>query len=164
MEKFYTVNEGSALYEDYWAWQNSIEPNRKIVDGFFKEFGIESTLFCPFSMVIGIVPTENDKVKFAKQLCSKETNEGLRFFKKNSFINKEWVKRAVDLKNVRKPSPAWYNNYMMGHSSSRLFDYKGIVYCSFSADQIKMPSETFTEIKGSEFYKVMEEIENGKSD
>ena len=126
MEKFYTVNEGSALYEDYWDWKNSIEPNRKIVDDFFKEFGIESTLFCPFSTVIGIVPTENDKVKFAKQLCSKETNEG--------------------------------------HSSSRLFDYKGIVYCSFSADQIKMPSETFTEIKGSEFYKVMEEIENGKSD
>ena len=106
----------------------------------------------------------SDKVKFVKQLCSKETNEGLRFFKKNSFINKEWVKRAVGLKNVRKPSPAWYNNYMMGHSSSRLFDYKGVVYCSFSADQIEMPSDTFTEIKGSEFYKVMEEIENGKSD
>ena len=41
MEKFYTVNEGSALYEDYWAWKNSIEPNRKIADDFFKEFGIE---------------------------------------------------------------------------------------------------------------------------
>jgi hypothetical protein len=53
---------------------------------------------------------------------------------------------------------------MMGHSSSRLFDYKGILYCSFSADQIEMNSDTFTEIKGSEFYKVMEEIENGKSD
>jgi len=147
LEKFYTVNEGSQLYDDYWAWKNSIEPNRKIADDFFKEFGIESTLFCPSHNVIGIVPTENDKAKFEKQLCSKETNEGLRFFKKNSAINKEWVKRAIEIKNTHKPSPAWYNNYM-GRSSSRLFDYNGVLYCSFSADQIEMSSDIFTEIKG----------------
>ena len=107
--------------------------------------------------MIGIVPTDNDRIKFAKQLCTKESNEGLRFFKKNSAINKEWVKRAVNLKNVHKPSPAWLNNFM-GKSSSRLFDCNGVLYCSFSANQIEMPVDTFTEIKGSEFYKVMEEM------
>lgn len=163
MEKFYTVNKGSALYEDYYSWYNSLIPNRKIMYDFCKEMGIEADLCCPNRIAFGIVPTENDKVKFAKQLCSKETNEGLRFFKKNSVVNKEWVKRAVNLKNVHKPSPAWYNNFM-GHSFSRLFDYNGVLYCSFSANQIEMPSDTFTEIKGSEFYKVMEEIENGKVD
>lgn len=163
MDKFYTVNEGSSLYDDYWAWKNCLAPNKKVVDDFFKEFGIEADLYCQNSTVIGIVPTENDKIKFAKQLCSKETDEGLRFFKKNSAINKEWVKRAVGLKNVHKPSPAWLNKYM-GRSSSRLFDHNGILYCSFSANQIEMPSDVFTEIKGSEFYKVMEEIENGKTD
>ncbi|WP_251316683.1 hypothetical protein [Flintibacter muris] len=163
MDKFYTVNEGSSLYDDYWAWKNCLVPNKKIVDDFFKEFGIEADLYCQNSTVIGIVPTENDKIKFAKQLCSKETDEGLRFFLKNSAINKEWVKRAVGLKNVHKPSPAWLNKYM-GRSSSRLFDHNGILYCSFSANQIEMPSDVFTEIKGSEFYKVMEEIENGKTD
>lgn len=162
MEKFYTVNEGSRLYDDYWAWRNSIEPNKKIVNDFFSEFGVEASLYCPGPSRIGIVPTENDKVKFAKQLCSKETNEGLRFFKKTSAIGKEWVKRALNLKNVSKPSPAWYNNYM-GRSSTRLFDYNGVLYCSFSADQIEMPSDTFTEIKGSEFYRILEEIENGKA-
>ena len=162
MEKFYTVNEGSRLYDDYWAWRNSIEPNKKIVNDFFSEFGIEADLYCSGPSRIGIVPSENDKVKFAKQLCTKETNEGLRFFKKSSAIGKEWVKRAANLKNVSKPSPAWLNNYM-GRSSSRLFDYKGVVYCSFSADQIEMPSDTFTEIKGSEFYGILEEIENGKA-
>lgn len=162
MEKFYTVNEGSRLYDDYWAWRNSIEPNKKIVNDFFSEFGVEASLYCPGPSRIGIVPTENDKVKFAKQLCSKETNEGLRFFKKTSAIGKEWAKRALNLKNVSKPSPAWYNNYM-GRSSTRLFDYNGVLYCSFSADQIEMPSDTFTEIKGSEFYRILEEIENGKA-
>ena len=98
MEKFYTVNEGSKLYDDYWAWRNSIASNKKIVDDFFKEFGIEADLYCPNSTVIGIVPTDNDRIKFAKQLCTKESNEGLRFFKKNSAINKEWVKRAVNLR------------------------------------------------------------------
>lgn len=157
MEKFYTVNEGSKLYDDYWTWRNSIASNKKIVDDFFKEFGIEADLYCQNSTVIGIVPTDNDRIKFAKQLCTKESDEGLRFFKKNSAINKEWVKRAVNLKNVHKPSPAWLNNFM-GKSSSRLFDYNGVLYCSFSANQIEMPVDTFTEIKGSEFYKVMEEM------
>lgn len=157
MEKFYTVNEGSRLYDDYWVWRNSLAPNKRLVDGFFKEYGIESDLYCPTPSVIGIVPTDNDKVKFAKQLCAKETNEGLRFFKKNSAINKVWVERAVNLKNLHKPSPAWLNQYM-GRSSSRLFDYNGIVYCSISANQIAVPADTFTEIKGSEFYKIMEEI------
>lgn len=163
MDKFYTVNEGSSLYADYWAWKNCLAPNKKLVDDFFKEFGIEADLYCQSSVVIGIVPTKNDKIKFAKQLCLKETDEGLRFFKKNSAINKEWVKRAVGLKNAHKPSPAWLNKYMV-RSSSRLFDYNGVLYCSLSANQIEMPSDTFTEIKGSEFYKIMEEIENGKID
>lgn len=159
MDKFYTVNEGSSLYNDYWAWRNSMASNKKIVDDFFKEFGIEADLYCPTAGVIGIVPTDNDKVKFAKQLCSKESNEGLRFFKKNSAINKEWIKRAVELKNLHKPSPAWLNKYM-GRSSSRLFDYNGVVYCSISASKIEVPINTFTEIKGSEFFKIMEEIED----
>ena len=67
MEKFYTVNEGSKLYDDYWAWRNSIASNKKIVDDFFKEFGIEADLYCPNSTVIGILPTDNDRIKFAKQ-------------------------------------------------------------------------------------------------
>lgn len=159
MDKFYTIKEGSSLYNDYWAWKNSIMPNKKIVDDFFNEFEIEATLYCANVASIGIVPTDNDKAKFSKQLCSKETNEGLRLFKKNSAINKEWVKRAVDLKNIYKPSPAWFNKYM-GRSSSRLFDYNGVLYCSFSAEQIEMPLDTFTEIKGSEFYKIMEEIKD----
>ena len=163
MQKFYTVNEGSRLYEDYWAWKNSIASNRKIMDDFCKEMGIEADLCCPNAIAFGIVPTENDKAKFAKQLCSKETSEGLRLFKKNSVVNREWVKCATGLKNVDKPSPAWYNKYM-GRSSSRLFDHNGVLYCSFSADQIEMPSNTFTEIKGSEFYMIMEEIEDGKTD
>jgi len=162
LEKFYTVNEGTSLYKDYWAWRNSIEPDKKIANDFFSEFGIEADLYCPGSTRIGIVPTENDKVKFATQLCSKETDEGLRFFKRNSAVNKEWVKRVVNLKNVSKPSPAWHNKYM-GQSSSRLFDHNGVLYCSFSANQIEMPTDIFTEIKGSEFYKILEEIENGKA-
>ena len=66
-------------------------------------------------------------------------------------------KTCCKFENVHKPSPAWLNNFM-GKSSSRLFDCNGVLYCSFSANQIEMPVDTFTEIKGSEFYKVMEEM------
>lgn len=158
MEKFYTVNEGSSLHKAYWDWVNHFDSNKKISEDFLKEFGIEATSYCPDVTVLGIVPTENDKIRFLKQLCSKDTDGGLRFFKKNSVVNREWVKRAARLKSVHKPLPAWYNKYS-GRSSSRLFDHNGILYCSFSAERIEMPTDTFTEIKGSEFYRIMEEIE-----
>lgn len=41
-----------------------------------------------------------------------------------------------------------------------MFDYQGVLYCSYRADYIVMPENTFQEIKGSDFYKIMEEMED----
>lgn len=82
MEKFYTVNEGSALYEDYWAWKNSIEPNRKIADDFFKEFGIESTLFCPFSTVLVLFLQKMIKLNLQNNFVLKRQMKGCDFLRK----------------------------------------------------------------------------------
>ena len=47
----------------------------------------------------------------------------------------------------------------MGRSSTRLFSYQGELYCSIEADRIGVPENTFTEIKGSDFFKIIEELE-----
>ena len=159
MEKFFTVNEGSQLYQNYWNWRNNIKANNDIAKSFMLEHGIETTWYCPGKDVFGIVPTDHDKEKFGDQLRIGETNDGLRFFKKNSVIGKAWREYGEKLKFLHKPSPTWYNKFVVGRSSSRLFDYNGVVYCSITAENIDVSGcNTFTEIKGSEFYKNMEEI------
>lgn len=163
MEKFFTINEGSQLYEDYWNWRNNIKSNNEIVSAFLKEHDIETHLYCPGKDFLGIVPTERDKEKFGNQLRTGETNEGLRFFKKNSTIGKAWKEHGEKLKFLHKPSPSWYNRFVVGRSSSRLFDYNGILYCSIEAEDIDVSDNSaFTEMKGSEFYKIMEEISDDK--
>lgn len=160
MEKFFTVKEGSSLYKDFWNWFNSIKKNNDIVTEFFREHEIEATKYVPGNEYLGIVPTDSDLVKFEKQLSKKESNQGLRFFRKNSAIGKAWIERAADMKFRYKPMPVWYGkDVAVGKSSSRLFDYDGTLYCSISADTINVSDDIFTEIKGSEFYKVMEAIE-----
>lgn len=159
MEKFYIVKEGSQLHNDYWKWKNSIFDNNKIVNDFFARNGIESTQYWISNNQIGIVPTENDEIKFEKQFTKYALENGLYMFKKNSVIGKAWIKQAADMKIYYKPSPSWYNSVIVGRSSSRLFDYSGILYCSYSAERVEMPENMFQEIKGSDFYKIMEEME-----
>ena len=141
MEKFYIVKEGSRLYTDYWEWRNSVSENNKIVIGFFEQHGIEATRYWISKDQIGIIPTKNDENKFAKQFTKYALEDGLCLFKRNSVIGKAWIKQAAEMKLYHKPSPSWYNSY--------------------HADKVEMPEDMFQEIKGSDFYKIMEEIEEG---
>lgn len=160
MEKFYIVKEGSRLHTDYWEWRNSVSENNKIVIGFFEQHGIEAIKYWILKDQIGIIPAKNDEDKFEKQFTKYALENGLRLFKRNSVIGKAWTKQAEDMKIYHKPFPSWYNSVCVGRSSSRLFDHKGVLYCSYNAEQVEMPETMFHEIKGSEFYKIMEEIEN----
>lgn len=161
MEKFYIVKEGSRLHTDYWEWRNSVSENNKIVISFFEQHGIEATRYWISKDQIGIIPTKNDENKFAKQFTKYALEDGLCLFKRNSVIGKAWIKQAADIKIYHKPSPSWYNSVITGRSSSRLFGHKGILYCSYHAERVEMPEDMFQEIKGSDFYKIMEEIEEG---
>lgn len=161
MEKFYIVKEGSRLHSDYWEWRKSVSENNKIVIDFFQQHGIEATKYWISSNQIGIIPTENDLNKFESQFTKYALEDGLCLFRRNSVIGKAWIKQAVDIKVLHKPSPSWYNSVIVGRSSSRLFDHNGILYCSYHAEKVEMPEDMFEEIKGSDFYKIMEEIEGG---
>lgn len=158
MEKFYIIQEGSRLHTDYWRWKDSISVNNRIVNDFFKRYRIEATQYWISNNQIGIMPTENDENKFENQFTKYASENGLYLFKRNSVVGKDWIRQAENMKIYHKPFPSWYNSYLTGRSSSRLFDHKGILYCSISAEKINVENNGFQEIKGSEFYKILEEI------
>lgn len=158
MEKFFVVKQDSELYKEYWDWRNNVSENNKLIIDFFNKNNIFATEYYSSKDCLGIVPTVEDKSRFEKQFKASETNEGLRIFKKNSVIGKAWRILTETMTFLYCPSPAWLNKRSFGRSSSRLFDYNGILYASISAESVDMPEDTFEEIKGSAFYKVMEEI------
>ncbi len=160
MEKFYIVQANSRLFRDYWTWQNSINSNCTIVRQFCEEHGIESTQFSLGCLQLGIVPTKQDKEKFGKQLAvCRDGQYGIRFFKKNSTIGKAWAAIAKEkIHHSNKPMPGFYNKTNCA-LSTRLFDYNNKLYCSITGETVDMPDDIFTEIKGSEFYRVLEKTE-----
>ena len=159
MEKFFIVKDGSALHRDYWAWKNNIVENNKIISDFLERHGIEATKYIDAKDRIGILPTDQDKKVFEKQFTQTLYGNGLRIFKKNSAVGRAWMKQAEGMTFLHKPFPTWYNHCLIGKSSSRLFDHNGILYCSIQAETVSVTADIFQEIKGSEFYKIMEEIE-----
>ena len=161
-ERFFTVEPGSSLYEHYFQYQKYLNETGKAFDKISEEFGIESTAYLPYFGRFGIVPTNADEQKFAGQFTAKQFKGGLRTFKLRSPVNIAWTNALKDaaVKQVSKPDPAWELG-LLGKSSYRLFDYKGTLYFSmerFWGNTEKLPSY-LTEIKGSEFWQVIEEIE-----
>lgn len=159
MEKFYIVTEQSRLHKDYFEYKNNAKRIKELVNEFTDKHTIETHLYYPSNSGIAIVPTKNDKELFDKML-NKSVGEGLRFFKKNSKISKDWI-NLLDINNIKvinKPMVGFYIRGLLGKHRTRLFDVEGILYCSVDTDvqEINCP-EGFTEIKASEFYKVIEE-------
>ena len=155
MNKYFVVNEDSELYADYFAWKDD---KSKISDAFKKvcdKFGIETTQFYLNQNRLHIHPTENDDLKFEKMM--KKTGWGE--FKVNSEPSKMWVALVKDIKHFRKPQLLFYF-HSLGYSwRERLFDIDGKLYGSIESNMdIQMP-DFVTEIKASEFYKIIEDYE-----
>lgn len=160
MERYFIVTEESRLHADWFAYKE----NRRDVERNFakvrEELGIESDAFYVTNEHFYIVPTEQDKKKYASVLCA-PINDGLQKFKCNSKSGKAWVTalKDADLKVLYKPRLIFYIKNEGGKYRSRLFDIDGVVYCSIDPCQKEAP-KGFKEIKGSEFFKIIEEHEN----
>lgn len=156
MERYFIVTDEFLIEQlkEYEIMRKKVEETFK---EFKKEVGIETVAYYPTVDVFKIVPTESDLDKFSSMMkVDRET------FKKNSALNKEWVKicKEKDLKTPRKPT--WELHDLIGghiyRFRSRLFSYKDKVYGSFESDgDFTIPTEHFIELKASEFYKIVEE-------
>ena len=159
MGKYFVVNEDSVLYADYFAWKNN---RSKISDAFKKvcdKFGIETTEFYLDQKRLHIHPLESDFEKFKDMMKKDSWGE----FKKNSEPSKMWVELVKDIEHFGKPRLLLYFRSLGSRWKERLFDIDGKLYGSIESNQdVNMP-DFVTEIKASEFYKIIEDYEEKQS-
>lgn len=161
MDKYYEVTKESKLYDEYFKWFNNYIEIKKIAKEFMTTHGIETVEFYASNENFHIVPTANDMKTFEKQLCKNSEDYGLVKFKKTSSIGKDWAAKNVTV--LRKPMVTfeYYNHIYSG--STRLFHDKNTNKVYFSLESKSDIEETpvgFVEMKGSDFYKVIEDIES----
>lgn len=164
MEKYYVIKPECGFYKQVFDYLE----NAQIVNKLFKQFShdmeIESNLYYASNDTVSIVPTAKDKEKFANQFKKyADGATGLMFFKQNSRVYKEWISllKKNNLKVKSRPQPGFYFG-IWGKGSSRLFEHDGKLYMSLNYNQDFEDPQDCEPILGSEFYKVLEELEHNK--
>lgn len=161
MERYFSVNKESDLYREWFKFDDNRKRLNAAYNDFCKEMTIESNEYGIEWNALYIKPTEKDLKQFASQFQVKDYGDGARQFKKNSKVYKAWIKKLEDrnLEIISKPS-MWHYFGAYGRSNSRIFDdNNGNVYCSIEAEYLEKKIEGVTEIKASEFFKVIEDIQ-----
>ena len=158
MNKYFEIQADSDLYRKYFAYKKDIP---KIVAAYkevCEKFGIEAAEFMPRKSRLYIIPTEADVEKlgkFMKKTCCGE-------FKRNSEPCKMWVSLVKDIENFEKPKLFYYFD-LLGHRwKERLFAVEDKLYCSIESDGEVSTPDFAIEMKASEFYKIIESIEESE--
>lgn len=155
MNKYFKIQTDCDLYRKYFAYKKDIPKIVAACKEVCESFGIETKEFILQKNYLQIVPTKADREKFKSLM--KKTNYGE--FKKNSEPCKMWVSLVKDIENFYKPRLFYYFG-LFGSYKERLFDFDSKLYCSIEdAREIEIPDFAI-EIKASEFYKIIENVEN----
>ena len=158
MEKFFTIKKDSVFYEAYVQYEKDVKANAEAFKKFSEEHGIEATLYVPSNSFVMIIPTKNDLKKFEGMFITKEFGDGLRKFKKNCKITKDWVEVAKTIPKPKKPDYFSYGMRFNGRFSSRCFMIGDVLYGSAESKTVEL-LDFMEEIKASEFYKAIEDSE-----
>ena len=151
-EVFMTINSDSKLYNDYFVWWNGREKMLAAANSVMDQFGIESKQFFTKKDRHIIVPTESDKKKFDGMLMKDGQS-----FKKRSAPNKAWVEAMKDMV-MRKPQLFGYmpTSLLGCRWKEQLFHVDETLYCRIDSNGNAAVPDFATEIKGSEYYAVLE--------
>lgn len=180
MEKFYIVTNETFLKE-IDDFKKNEEKRNEVIKDFFQKNGIAGTGYyirgdglvnCPFregnkeSIELYVDDCEENALAFGKQLLKKTDFGGcsLRRFRKGSAILKTFQSRCIEEQVVinnffHREGDYFEELRFIGYSVTRL-QFGGKYYLRMSASNVKSITpkyEGFEEIKGSEFYKVLEE-------
>ena len=170
MEKFLNIKKNNIIYKKYFEWKEKLPKVYEKWEDFCNLVGLETESFVP-QQTLYIVPTENDLKKFDKYFCKSIYGGGLRKFKQNSPIQKDWERFAKSNDMIIfKPNFAmdFVGRCMIGRFSTRMFDYAEEIYCSISANfySWEVP-EGYEEITGETFYHyygIVEKMEEKKNE
>jgi len=167
MENCFIVTDQSKLHKEYFDYRNNIKIIDDIAKKLMEKHNIQTKFYYANNESFAIQPTDKD-TELLNKMLKVPIEDGVRFFKKNSKVNKDWLEllKSNDVKVLRKPFLMRYFNNVYGKIRSRLFDVDGILYCSIeceNVDDIKCP-EGMERIKTSEFYKIVEDNSDDKND
>lgn len=157
MDKYFEIEKGCKLYDDYFKRDEEIEKIRKVYNEFSSTYKIDAELFLPTKNRLFIIPTERDKDSFKTEFTQKYGENGLRQFKCNSEIGKAWKRMVADMPIPHKLHYLQYGFHLYGQYSERLFHAGEKLYGSISTQY-----ESFSlmpwmkEMKASEFFKIIE--------
>lgn len=162
MEKFFTIKKDSDFYKAYVQYQKDVKENAAAFKKFSEEHGIEAKEYLPSRECVMIIPTENDLKKFNGMFTAKELGSGLRQFKKNCKITKDWVEIAKTIPRPDKPNYFVYGMRFNGRCSTRCFMIGDVLYGSVDCKPEPKLLDFMEEIKASEFFKAIEDEELSK--
>ena len=155
MDKYFKVNEGSQLHTVYFLWKEDKKKIKEAIQEVCKKFGIEAKEYYIRRDRLHIVPTQNDIEKFSDMM----TKNDYGVFKKTSEPSKMWIELVKDIQHFNKPRLFSYIHFHAHKWSENLFDIDGILYGLLKdVDEVNLP-DFVTEIKASEFYKIIEDYE-----
>ncbi|SES69200.1 hypothetical protein [[Clostridium] polysaccharolyticum] len=163
MEKFFIFAKDGVFYTEYMKYKEDLKANRIVFNNLREKFGIEATEYLPRKEYLFIVPTLKDEDKFNEQFTAERHDNGLRKFRRYSEVGKAWVRLVRDTKVPQKPNLFRYINGC-GCWRERIFEIGDILYCSIHTDyaDIKLDNDV-VEMKASEFYKLIEDNQDGHS-
>lgn len=159
---YYIVSNESELGKRYLDHKAEQMKFFDFAEKFLKENGVQSNEYGICSNLM-IVPTEEDIRKFENQLQQPKKAGRNCYFRANSKLSKAWHKgleeAKIDVKLISRSGALW--GYIP-HASGRwnIFDIEGVIYFHFEPtweDKINFSKTDFTEIKASEYFKVIED-------
>lgn len=159
MEQYFEITKDSKHYQEYYDYEAARSRFAEDINKFNEENGINTDGYIIYDGYYWVDATAETITKFKSQL-RKERLQGCCSFRKNSAIGKAFI--ASGIKKPFKPFVPFFFKDVTGFScKSRLFGFEGKVYCSISYEaNIKLECPVgFAEMKASEFFKVVEEIE-----
>lgn len=159
MEKYFRIPKENRFYGMYMEYKDMATRINDAIVEFFRENGITTNEYYPFTECLYICPTKEDEEKFGKYF--KKDDYGR--FKKTSPISKAWVAKCKELglKYVSRPHLA-FELGMYGKARQRLFMTDDELYGSLETEYDFETPEGLEEIKASEFFKIIEEQKEAK--
>lgn len=155
MEKAFKVKKDSRLYNNYFVSKSEKERFRQLANSFFDSIGYDGRYTLTRRLMV------DQSELFPNELCKTQTREGLYRFKINSPTQKQWEQEVVDKIDMKSCNcnDFWYLDCLMRGKYS-LWDYNGEVYGYLESDYELKLTEDMEEIKMSEYYRIIEEMEN----
>lgn len=155
MEKAFKVKKDSRLYNNYFISKSEKERFRQLANSFFDSIGYDGR----YTLTRRLMADQSEL--FSNELCKTQTREGLYRFKINSPTQKQWEQEVVDKVDMKtcNCNDFWYFDCLM-RGKYNLWDYNGEVYGYLESDCELKLTEDMEEIKMSEYYRIIEEIEN----